>query len=104
MTKNQARQLVSDAYYGENAAIGDGTFLDMLAKFFAQLIGDCPLGARRAHRMINGGPIQQRIALNRLEYMAYQWTGDPEVTAKIVEVGKKLGQSVTENDFVQFAA
>ena len=102
---DKATKLVGDAYYGEGAAIGDGKFLEMLLKFFSTILGSCPLGARRAHRMLNGGPFQQARATARLEYQAYEWTsGDEEQTAKIIEVSKKMAKVATEDEFAKFAS
>ena len=94
----------ADAYYGPGAVIGDGKLLEMLMKFFMDFLGNCPLGARRAHAMINGGPFQQRRAKARLEYAAYQWTGDPEMTDKVISLGETLGHSSTAEEFVDFAS
>lgn len=102
---DKAKQRLGEAYYGNNAAIGDGKFLDMLMKFFSMFLGSCPLGARRAHNMVNGGPFQQRRARAQLEYAAYEWTGgDWEQTQKIVDAGISAGKSSTAEEFQEFAA
>ena len=53
----------AEAYYGPGNVIGDGTLLKMLMEFFMDFLKGCPLGARRAHAMINGLPFQKRRAL-----------------------------------------
>lgn len=93
-----------DAYYGPGAVIGDGKLLEMLMKFFQDFLSGCTLGARRAHAMINGGPIRRRIALNQLQYAAYNYTGgDWDMVDKLVEVGDKLGTTNSVEEFVDFA-
>ena len=94
----------ADAYYGPGNVIGDGTLLKMIMEFFKSFLGSCPLGARRAHAMINGGPFQKRRALARLQWEAYDITGgDTEMTAKLVDVGEKVGTSSSVEEFVDFA-
>ena len=100
----ETKKKLMDAYYGEGAVIGDGKFLEMLIKFFSTFLSGCPLGARQAYGMVNGGPFRQRRARNRLEYAAFEWTGgDWDQTQKIVEAGMKVGASSTEQEFVDFA-
>lgn len=103
--QEKARKLVGEAYYGDNAAIGDGKFLEMLLAFLSSFLGGCPLGARRAHNMINGGVFMRRRARNQLEYAAYEWTGgDWEQTQKIVDAGMAAGKLATADDFQEFAS
>jgi hypothetical protein len=103
-TSEQVSKWIADEYYGEGAAIGDGTFLKMLMEFFAKFLGSCPLGAQRAHRLRNGNVRQQERARARLEYAAYDWTnGDEEQTKKIVDAGWNAGGKATEQQYVEFA-
>jgi len=103
--QDTARARIAEAYYGPNAAVGDGVFLDMLMKFFMSLLGSCPLGARRAHNMISGGRFRSERARRVMEYRAYEWTGgDAEVTAKIVETGIAVAEKSTAQEFVEFAS
>lgn len=92
----------SDGWYGPNAAIGDGKFIEILMKLFQDLLGSCPLGARRAYNMMTGGPAQQRRAHNILEARAHQWFGDEELTAEVVKFGVKITKSSDADEFVEF--
>lgn len=102
--QDKAKKLIGDAYYGEGAVIGDGSILKMLMELFAGLIGGCPLGAKRAHKMVNGGPVLQRIARNRILWAAYQLTGDDDEAERIADVGMSVGQQATAEEFVKFSA
>lgn len=102
--KEEATKRFAAAYYGENAVIGDGKFLEMLLKFFSTFIGSCPLGARRAYAMVKGGPFQRRRARNQLEYAAYEWTGgDWDQTQAIVDAGLRVAEQSNETEFLEFA-
>lgn len=94
----------SDAYYGENAVIGDGELLKKIIELFAGLIGGCPFGARQAHRMLNGGSLQQNRAKRKIWFRAYDETGDADMADKIVDAGMKVGTAATEAEFVAFVA
>ena len=102
--KEKAAKKISDLYFGEGAVIGDGAILKMLVELFAGLIGNCPLGARRAYRMVNGNERQQEQARRRIWWNAYDMTNDAEQADKITDVGMSAGQSSTEKEFVEFAS
>ena len=90
------------AWYGPGAVIGDGKLLEMLIKFFMDFLKGCPLGVRRAHAMVNGGPLQQARARRRVWWEAYDMTGDGEMADKIADAGVTLGQSSSVEEFEDF--
>lgn len=101
--QEKATKKIADAYFGEGAAIGDGSILKMLMEFFKGIIGNCPLGARRAHRLVSGNDRQQEQARRRMWWAAYDMTGDAEQADKITQVGMAVGKSSTEKEFVEFS-
>ena len=92
----------ADAYYGPGNVVGDGKFLEMLMKFFMDLLAGGIPCARRAHSMINGGPFQQNRARRKIWWEAYSMTGDSDEADKLVEVGFAVGQASTVEEFIDF--
>ena len=93
----------ADAYYGPGAVVGDGTLLKKIMEIVMGLIGSCPLGARRAHAMVTGGPFQQRRAHNRLWWEIYGDTGDEMLADDFAKASMEVGKASTVEEFVDFA-
>lgn len=93
----------ADAYYGPGNAVGDGTLLKKLIAIITSLIGSCPLGARRAHAMVNGGPFQQARAQRKAWWAIYNDTGDEQLADDFSIASMKVGQSATVEEYIDFA-
>ena len=92
----------ADAYYGPGNAIGDGVLLKKLMELLMGLIGSCPLGARRAHAMVNGNANQQRRAARRLWWEVYGETGDEELADGWTTASMTVGRASTVEEFEDF--
>lgn len=101
MTRDQAEQVIMDAHYGRDAAIGDGSIVKMIMELFAGLIGGC--GAARAHEMVNGSRREQRVAHRRLMWDAYLMTGNLGEANRIADTGMKVGSGASLKDFKDMA-
>lgn len=93
----------ADAYYGAGNVVGDGTILKKLMEILMGLIGGCPLGARRAHSMVNGGPVQQNRAQRKIWWAVYDETGDEDRADDFAAAAVAVGKGATVEEFADFA-
>ena len=91
----------ADAFYGPGAVI-DGTLLQKLMEILQGLIGGCPFGSRRAHTLVNGGKVQQRLARRRIRLAVEGYVPDLWFAEEFAAAAVQVGRDSTVEEFEEF--